>query len=149
MWQQSTNAQTNECVDLLRMGEVEIKRILRNLDEMGREGVGVSHCKSQRQPYRKKRVIVQLQGINNLSAITYRMMPSDISSTGISLVHGAFVYPGTPCIVTLTAIDGESTKIPGKVVRCRLITGRAHELGTKFSNAIDLRNFVASPLNRK
>lgn len=144
MRQQLTDIQMNDSVDLLRMGEAELRTILRKLDEMGGEGKGKAHRRSPRQSYQQNRISVQLHGINTLSAITYRMMPSDLSSTGICLVHGAFVYPGTPCVVTLNAIDRERVNIPGRIVRCRLITGRAHEIGVKFSDTIELNNFVAS-----
>lgn len=144
MSQQSPETQINDCVDLLRMGEAEIKIVLSELDAMGGEGKGKAGRRAQRRRYQKNKILVQLQGINSLSKITYRMVPSDLSSTGISLLHGAFVYPGTPCLVTLNAIDGEMVSIPGQIVRCRLITGRAHEIGAKFSDPIELNNFVAS-----
>lgn len=137
-----TNTQNVKSTDLLRLSEGELNAVQRRLEAMGPEGRGESYRRSDRHSYRKNRILVQLQGLNDLSATTYQMKPYDISNTGISLLHGTFVYPGTSCLITLLTLDGETVQIRGAIVRCRLVRGRVHELGVNFSDPIDIDCFV-------
>ena len=42
----------------------------------------------------------------------------------------------------LKALDGQLVPVRGKVMWCRLITGRIHEIGIQFEEPIDLADFV-------
>ncbi len=61
------------------------------------------------------------------------------------LLHGKFVYGGTNCMVGLHSLEGQIVTARGKVIWCRLITGRVHELGIQFDEPIALAEFVQSP----
>lgn len=139
-----TKAQKHNSIDLLRLSGSELNAIQRRLKVMGPEGRGESYRDSARHSYRKNRILVQLQGMHDLSATTYLMKPYDISHTGISLLHGTFVYPDTPCLITLLTLDGETVQVRGTVVRCRLVSGRVHELGVRFSESMNVDCFVNS-----
>ena len=73
---------------------------------------------------------------------TYALIPRNLSSTGISLLHGKFVYGGTNCVVGLRALDGQVVPVRGKVIWCRLVTGRVHELGVRCEDPIDVEDFI-------
>ena len=75
---------------------------------------------------------------------THAVIPRNISRMGMSLLHGKFVYDGTPCVAGLKALDGQLVPVRGKVAWCRLITGRIHEIGIRFEEPIDLDDFVPS-----
>lgn len=75
--------------------------------------------------------------------ITYLVRPRDLSSGGISFLHGAFVYPQTQCRFTLRGMDGLSMPVEGEVVRCRHVRGRIHEVGVRFNEPVDLQRFIA------
>jgi hypothetical protein len=60
----------------------------------------------------------------------------------MSLLHGKFVYDGTLCVAGLKALDGQLVPVRGKVMWCRLIAGRIHEIGIQFEEPIDLDDFV-------
>ncbi len=76
------------------------------------------------------------------SASTCSVVPRDISASGIGFLHGGFVYPGTQCEVKLPTVDGESTLVAGKVVRCVLIRSNVHDVGVEFNNEINLNDHL-------
>ena len=73
---------------------------------------------------------------------TYSLAPRNISCNGMSLLHGKFVYGGTNCVIGLQALDGQVVPTRGKVIWCRLISGRVHELGVRFDEPVDVGEFV-------
>jgi hypothetical protein len=75
-------------------------------------------------------------------AVRFLVRARDISCGGISVLHGAFVYPGTECVVTLRTRDGEFVRAGGRILRCRCVRGRVHEVGIVFTDRIDVENFV-------
>ena len=72
----------------------------------------------------------------------YALAPRNLSRMGMSLLHGKFVYGGTRCIIGLKTRSGQVLPVPGKVVWCRLITGRVHELGVELEEPIEVRDLV-------
>lgn len=68
--------------------------------------------------------------------------PRSISAGGIGVLHGGFVYLGSPCVVHLRSLDGRDVDCPGQVVRCSHISRHVHALGVKFEERIDPRRFV-------
>lgn len=66
----------------------------------------------------------------------------NLSASGLSLLHGGFVYTNTRCLVSLTTLTNELEHLKGRVARCRLVRGQIHELGIHFDETIDPRAFV-------
>lgn len=80
------------------------------------------------------------------SQTTIRVACRDISCGGLSALHSAFVYPGSPCVVELSAPDGSVALVAGEVVRCVHVQGLVHELGIRFTHPIDARTYVGASL---
>ncbi len=70
--------------------------------------------------------------------------PRNLSRTGVSLLHGKLIYPGTRCVVGLHSMDGQRVPIHGNIIWCRFVTGRVHEHGVKFTDQLDLKAFRRS-----
>ncbi len=68
--------------------------------------------------------------------------PRSISAGGIGVLHGGFVYLGSPCVVHLRSLDGRAVDCPGRVVRCSHLSRHVHALGVKFDERLDPRHFV-------
>jgi hypothetical protein len=66
----------------------------------------------------------------------------NLSSGGIGIFHSAYMHVGSPCAVALPRNGKPDAVTRGTVVRCRHLGGRVHELGIKFTDAIDPRDFV-------
>ncbi len=61
----------------------------------------------------------------------------DISATGLSFLHGGFVYPGTRCVVQLISTHGAWENAAATVARCDYIEEMVHEVGVRFDQVID------------
>ena len=110
------------------------------LDELERKGRG--HRANQRYSIDPpKELSMDLQS-DALARKAYQVFARDMSSQGVSLLHGVFVAPNTRCLLTIKTLDREPMQIPSLVRRCRLVGGRVHELGIKFDQPIDPRSFL-------
>lgn len=77
-----------------------------------------------------------------------RMACRNLSKGGIGLLHRSYLHLGTRCRVTLAHPSKGDVEIPGEVVRCIHLKGMIHELGIKFDEEIDVRDFMRpDPLN--
>lgn len=129
-------------LNTLRLSTGESAAILVQLGD-ARDGGGQAEKRQNRRiRYWRKRLAFRLHGPTGTPQ-PYAALPANISSGGMSLLHGFFVYTGTSCEVALEPIDGEITVIPGKVVRCRHLRGMTHELGIAFANRIRLPAYVS------
>ncbi len=63
---------------------------------------------------------------------TFLVQSYNLSKSGIGLIHGSFVYTGTPCSIELFMPDGKLKWVAGVVTRCNHITGKIHDLGIRF-----------------
>jgi CheY-like chemotaxis protein len=67
----------------------------------------------------------------------------NISCSGISVLHSAYIHPGTRCTAFLPNATGSgAVAARGEVVRCRHIRGMAHEVGIRFDEPLDLRQVM-------
>ncbi len=129
-----------ERLDALRLPEAEQLRILKRLDE---SGCSVRSDLRSNPRYRyqiREGLGLQIEG----KAVQFVVRPRNLSVGGISVLHGGFLYPGTACVITLRAVDGEQVRAAGMVVRCRCVHGRAHEVNIHFDEPIEIDDFVDS-----
>ncbi|MFO0840056.1 MAG: hypothetical protein U1D55_16235 [Phycisphaerae bacterium] len=82
------------------------------------------------------------------STVKVVVAPRNLSASGMSMLHGGFVYPNTPCSVRLHRLDGGFETVNGSVTRCRVLAGRVHEIGVKFARPIEPEHFVPPEPNR-
>ncbi len=66
----------------------------------------------------------------------------NLSAGGLGVLHSAYVYPGTKCLVRLPNVDGRKVDVPGVVVRCQHARGVVHDVGIRFNAPIEARDFV-------
>lgn len=71
----------------------------------------------------------------------FLMETRNLSVMGISLLHGAFIHPGVCARVALTARNGETRHIEGRVVACRYLRQGVHEVGVRFESPIRIRDY--------
>lgn len=77
------------------------------------------------------------------SLVTLKLAGRNISKGGLSVLHNAFVHPGTECTVQLPKVQGGILERSAVVSRCIHRRGTLHELGLRFSTPIRLRDFVS------
>src|ERR1019366_10324054 len=61
----------------------------------------------------------------------------------MAFLHGGFLYIGTECWIVLPRLDGKGgIRVASTVVRCRHVSGRAHEVAVRFGEPIPVNDFV-------
>ena len=133
---------TVEIQDILRLSVKQIAELRGLIDQRAHSDITRERRQAPRVPFRLSVRLGVLLENEPKGRRTYALAPRNISCTGISMLHGKFVYGGTNCVVGLPSLDGQVVPTRGKVIWCRLITGRVHELGIRFDGPIDLGEFV-------
>ncbi|MEM1207729.1 MAG: response regulator [Planctomycetota bacterium] len=72
----------------------------------------------------------------------FSVIPTDLSATGMGLLHGGFLHRGTPVVATLSDMQGSQRRIEGHVTQCLLHSGRVHRIGVVFDDPIELSDFL-------
>lgn len=132
------------------MGRAEVKELLERMSTNG-QSVGVDEFRSfMRWPLMGVTAGFQLEensGFRNKQSLVVR----NISNSGISLLHSAFLYPGTRCRITLPLRDdpSKSASFDGVIIRSIHVEGVVHEIGIKFDKLIDSSMFVSKLVTLK
>jgi hypothetical protein len=58
------------------------------------------------------------------------------------VIHGSFLYVGTPVCIGLKTLMGEPRALIGRVAACRHARSRMHEVGVSFAELIDPAEFT-------
>ncbi len=74
--------------------------------------------------------------------VTCRVRPRNLSRGGIAFLHDAYVYPETRCTVVLVSVTDQPIEVSGKVVGCRHISAKLHEIAMSFDKAIEPDDFI-------
>jgi hypothetical protein len=128
-------------IDTLRLPHGELRSILDRLDRTtgGAPSPEARRCDRFRYNVRDG-LVLQVEG----ATADFLVHPRRISPEGINFLHGSFLYPGTSGALTLRTTDGEQVLAAGKVIHCRCVHGRIHEVSLLFSRPIEIENFVAA-----
>jgi CheY-like chemotaxis protein len=120
----------------IRMGDEQIKELLDRLDApCGRPAD--QRRRHQRYEYRCRHTVVFLPRASTQSGTPYLVSTRNISESGLSFLHGGFVYVGTRCQVRLLTIHGSWEDVHASVVHCRYLEKNVHEVGVRFDVPID------------
>jgi hypothetical protein len=132
----------SEVQDILRLSAKEAAEILDGIEAGTRGAVTHERRGAARVPYREVPRVVAMLESEEIGKRTYAVIPRNISRRGMAMLHGKFVYNGTGCVLGLKALDGQVVPVRGRVMWCRLVTGRVHEVGIRFDEPVDLADFV-------
>ncbi|MEW6199396.1 MAG: hypothetical protein AB1601_12135 [Planctomycetota bacterium] len=127
--------------DTPRLSPDEYAAILAELDAEARSSARGDRRAYRRRRYRGRPVTIVLRQPGG-SVGSLAVKPHDLGPGGLSFLHGTFVHTRSVCEVTLRTVDQRDVAVAGRVVRCRLIRGRVHEVGVAFYRPIDVRRFV-------
>lgn len=125
----------------LHLSASEVERLGAELDAQTPTG-GSTKRKYTRWPFRMESVLCELAepsgGMRGL-----HFAARDLSSTGISLLHSAYVHVQVRCVVHLVhAGSGLVTPVSGVVTRCRHVRGSVHEFAVRFAKPIEARSYL-------
>jgi hypothetical protein len=66
----------------------------------------------------------------------------NLSAGGVGILHSSFLHPGTACHFAIKTIHGENVAVPARILWCRHVEGRCHELGLRFDRMLQIDEFV-------
>ena len=142
---------TNEPTDLLRLTDDDFARF-ESLSRRPDEAL---------DPRDRSARAIRVSG-SNVGWVTASMSPADgldveafrvrtvnLSRTGMSFLHGAPARPGDACEIVVLDACGAKRRIECRVVRCRVLEGRVHEVGVRFNEPIRLDDLVRQSTMRR
>lgn len=115
------------------------------LDEMDRRAEGgQSANRSQvRWPFRHGSIAMTLVQPDG-GEVRLSLACRNLSVGGMSVLHNSFLHPGTQAMVELPRATQGIAHVKGRIVRCSHVRGTIHEIGIKFDELINLREFKQS-----
>lgn len=122
-------------VKTIRLDNDKVAKILERLDSA--HGAVPTERRAPRYRYRVPSMIVHMAQPGSSEAVPYLVPTRNVSSTGMSFLHGGFVHMGTKILAQMTTTKGSWNRVVGTVVRCRLVEGTIHEVGVHFVNDLD------------
>jgi len=124
----------------VRLDQAQLDQFL-NEREAARGGDKAPGRSFVRLPFRVATVELRLTHPGQSEA-TMMVACYNLSAGGLGVLHSAYVYPGTKCVVRLPNVDGRNVDVPGVVVRCQHARGVVHDVGIRFNAPIEAREFV-------
>jgi len=130
--------------DLVRLSTDEASRIIRAVEHRDETGKTRGKRQVERSEYREGALMVVIHPDEPLRRGCFRVIPMNLSGSGIGFLHGAFLYPGSVCDIMLTNLEGKAELVRGEIARCELAKGRIHQVGVKFAEPIEVSRFMTS-----
>jgi len=135
-------AETSEPRLSLRLSDVEVERLLSELNQQSSQDKNKNKRRSERVPIPND-VSIVLQMLHPGGGVDkFIVRGRNVSDHGVALLHGTFIHTDTKCMVTFRKADGESVQLDGIVRRCRYLSGGAHEVGIMFKSAFPMCEFL-------
>lgn len=125
-----------EFTNHLHLDSAEQSKLLCRLDQGSVAGKSAERRRHKRCEYRAEEIAMIVQHPGGGSG-RFLVCARNISASGLSLIHGGYLHPGTECRLLLARADGSPMALSGEVIHCRHIGGHHHELGIRFLNEVD------------
>ena len=126
-------------INTLHLTEEQRKELLARLDSVGATPGGADQRLNNRVPAPEQAVLLwRIEPTTNREPSVFQAKCRNISDTGISFLHGSYVYPDTPCAFILGAPGHPGLRIDVTIVHCRYVEDGVYEVGARFNKPIDL-----------
>ncbi len=123
----------------LNLSVEQLNQVMDELDEAN--GGGSVRRNHSRISFRKPALEVEVYQPSG-GSVSFCVACRNLSRGGMSIVHSSYMHVGTKCrIKMLHKTEGEKW-LKGEVVQCRHVSGRVHDVGLRFSQEIDVNDFM-------
>lgn len=131
-----------EPLDTLRITPQQWRQMLAELEQRPEPKGKANRRRHERRPFmRSPQVRLKVTHPGGFVS-DYLAWSRDISPSGIGLLHGTYLYEGSPVVVTLIAGESSTVPIQGVVTNCSLLSGRTHMVGIRFHEEIEVEPFL-------
>lgn len=114
----------------------------RKLESMQRP-VSAERRRSPRLKTQMKACILHVPRQDVSEVPAYLVSTRDISNFGITFLHGAFIYPGSRCILQLVSNHDIWKNVVVQIVHSTYVSNGIHNTGARFQAPIEARDFSA------
>ncbi|MEM7628863.1 MAG: response regulator [Planctomycetota bacterium] len=130
---------TGRASNSLRLTRGDLNRLLDRLDSQ--DPPLPASRQHVRRSFRRPLVLLELM---QHGAVTSKLLVAtrNISDSGMSLLHAAYVHAGGDARVTIPEPGGGAWRIKGKIARCSHVEGNVHEIGLVFDEQISTREIL-------
>ena len=135
-------------LDTLRISEQERQAVIKDMDSRTSRRAGAERREDARKAFLGARVIVQIRQ-QDQTRVNFLVQPRNISQTGLSFLHGTFLYRSTHCVVMFKAPNGQVVQAAASVQRCRHVKSRIHEVGVKFDEPLASSALSDAPVDEQ
>jgi len=120
------------------------------LDELDAMDTGTSVRRDHaRLEYRRHALELQVMQPNG-GSVSFHVACRNLSRGGVGVLHSSFMHEGTRCRVHMHHKTSGDVWLEATVTRCRHVAGRVHEVGLRFAQEIDVRQFAGvDPLSEQ
>lgn len=131
--------QKKEQVNTVRISAVELMKLDQ---EMSAKKSGTNPRRTfLRWPFQRQAILIEMQQPGGaMSQLRYACR--NLSTTGLAILHSTYVHTGTRANVHLPDLEGNIHPKLAKIVRCVHYKGVIHEVGLRFDQPINVRDFV-------
>lgn len=124
----------------LGLSDRQLEALAASLDGQG-SGRADRRRRFVRWPFR--RLTMDLKVVHpGGSAITFQVACRNLSRGGMSVLHSAYLYPGSACEAMLPRPRGGAAAVAGTIARCLHVRGMVHEVSIRFGAPIRAEEFV-------
>lgn len=135
-------SQSPSIIDTLNLSDAEhdwLGRCFREASGASRSGAARLQGRRQSPRFGLERGAVLVCEVRDAhERARYLVRCCDISSGGISFLHGGYLHAGTPCQLILITEDRRGLRIDGRVLRSEHLRGRVHRVALRFDERLDL-----------
>ncbi len=138
-------------IDTLRISDRDWRTLTDQLDRQAARktyGRQNEHRRHERLPYRRVIRVGLITEQPGGGWVGFQARSRNLSESGVGLFHGQFIHVGSRCEVILKDHKG-LVRVPGLVRRCKLLSGKIHDLGIEFDELIPIGDFILSDIQNK
>ncbi|MFI4917000.1 MAG: PilZ domain-containing protein [Phycisphaerales bacterium JB060] len=113
--------------------------IMDQLDDAG--AGGKTRRTHSRLSFRKQAVEVEVYQPSG-GSVSFYVACRNLSRGGMSVVHSSYMHVGTKCRIRMHHKTDGPVWIKAEVMQCRHVTGRVHDVGLRFTEEVDINDYV-------
>lgn len=125
----------------LDINQKQLESLLDRVDRARDESQATKRRRFVRWPFRQETLLLRISHPGG-SIAAVKVACRNLSHGGVSILHSSFVYPGSRCAITVPHPTRGDLSVTGEVVRCNHLHRMIHEIGIKFDELLDVREFI-------
>lgn len=129
-------------LNTLGMGHKDLAQLHELLDSKGEAPEARRKRGFVRWPFRLASLPLKVMQPGSCIASELRVACRNLSAGGMSVLHNSYLHTGSKVVVTLEHPAHGPVELEGTVSRCRHVRGVVHEIGIRFKQSIQAREFV-------